>query len=835
VGLHHPAVCAALVAQLGHRRLRRPAPAVRHRRAPGRLVHRPEPLHALFPHRPEVASPYSPSSRKALNPIYLDVQTLADLAAARKRCRRCSPSPSRTACAACAKPRWSTIPASPRPRRKCCAAVAALRAARAAHPTARAARTSCASCASASHAGPACAVRGAAGAPVRAGPQRVGLAGLARGIPRPGRRGGARVPPQHESAVQFRFWLQWLARCSSKSVPALRATRGMGMGLYCDLAVGVNGGGAETWVEHVAVRAGHARRRAARSAQRARAGLGPAALEPAAAAAARYQPFIETLRANMRHSGALRLDHVMALMRLFWTGTRGRHLRHLPAGRPAGRAGAGEPPPPVHGDRRGPGQRRARDARGHARGLPAVVPAAAVRTRGGRQLPRAARTGSPRRWPWSARTTCRRCAASGWARTSSCWPGWTCSPTRTRATSGDQPRAGPRAAAAGAAARGLLPPEMPRCSPPRCPTPRPRLVGAVYAYLARTPCWLVGVQLEDVTGAAAAGERARHHRGPLPELAAQAFRHRGRPGSDPRFARWPPCCAPSAAGRRRTSAPASCRRWRPRASLRHLPRAVPQGLHLRRRHRGRALPEGAGHQPPVQLALPARAAGQHARLRHRRPRRAEPRGRRRARTRACARRCAARHGPDPRHRAQPHGRAGGRQRLVARRAGARPASAHAETFDIEWAPAQPEMRGRVLLPVLGDHYGKVLEPARSSCTSTPRAGEFGLRYWDHRFPIDPAPIPTSWPRCPRRRRATTARATATRWSRRCWRRSPACRLARQPDDDQRRARVRDAAVYKRQLARLVGAPRLAGALDRQLRAAPERPAGDPASFDRSTS
>ena len=37
------------------------------------------PLHALFPHRPETASPYSPSSRKALNPIYLDVQTLVDL------------------------------------------------------------------------------------------------------------------------------------------------------------------------------------------------------------------------------------------------------------------------------------------------------------------------------------------------------------------------------------------------------------------------------------------------------------------------------------------------------------------------------------------------------------------------------------------------------------------------------------------------------------------------------------------------------------------------------------------------------------------------------------
>src|SRR5206468_1082416 len=42
------------------------------------------PLHALFPHRPEVASPYSPSSRNALNPIYLDVQLLVDHSGSRE-------------------------------------------------------------------------------------------------------------------------------------------------------------------------------------------------------------------------------------------------------------------------------------------------------------------------------------------------------------------------------------------------------------------------------------------------------------------------------------------------------------------------------------------------------------------------------------------------------------------------------------------------------------------------------------------------------------------------------------------------------------------------------
>ncbi len=34
--------------------------------------------------------------------------------------------------------------------------------------------------------------------------------------------------------------------------------------------------------------------------------------------AARYQPFIETIRAMIRHAGGLRIDHVMGLFRLFW-------------------------------------------------------------------------------------------------------------------------------------------------------------------------------------------------------------------------------------------------------------------------------------------------------------------------------------------------------------------------------------------------------------------------------------------------------------------------------------------------------------------------------------
>ena len=37
------------------------------------------------------------------------------------------------------------------------------------------------------------------------------------------------------------------------------------------------------------------------------------------------------------------------------------------------------------------------------------------------------------------------------------------------------------------------------------------------------------------------------------------------------------------------------------------------------------------------------------------------------------------------------------------------ASPYAEYFDIDWRPGEPTLAGKVLLPVLGDHYGRVLE------------------------------------------------------------------------------------------------------------------------------
>lgn len=66
-----------------------------------------------------------------------------------------------------------------------------------------------------------------------------------------------------------------------------------------------------------------------------------------------------------------------------------------------------------------------------------------------------------------------------------------------------------------------------------------------------------------------------------------------------------------------------------------------------------------------------------------------------------------------------------------------PVSPYAHYFDIDWQPAKPELRGKVLLPFLGDHYGSVLERGELELRFEADAGTFSVWYHDHRFPVAP--------------------------------------------------------------------------------------------------
>ena len=123
---------------------------------------------------------------------------------------------------------------------------------------------------------------------------------------------------KHPDRVEWHLWLQFLADEQLAVASRRAADRGLPIGLYQDLAVGVDKGGAETWMHRDLY------------ALECRIGCPPDDFNllgqdwglppwiPQKLRAAAYGPYIAMLRANMKYAGALRVDHVMGLMRLYW-------------------------------------------------------------------------------------------------------------------------------------------------------------------------------------------------------------------------------------------------------------------------------------------------------------------------------------------------------------------------------------------------------------------------------------------------------------------------------------------------------------------------------------
>jgi (1->4)-alpha-D-glucan 1-alpha-D-glucosylmutase len=64
-----------------------------------------------------------------------------------------------------------------------------------------------------------------------------------------------------------------------------------------------------------------------------------------------------------------------------------------------------------------------------------------------------------------------------------------------------------------------------------------------------------------------------------------------------------------------------------------------------------------------------------------------------------------------------------------------PSAQASKFFDVEWNPVKEELAGKVLVPVLGDRYGAVLE--RGEIQLELHLGAFRIRYYDHLFPVNP--------------------------------------------------------------------------------------------------
>jgi (1->4)-alpha-D-glucan 1-alpha-D-glucosylmutase len=70
------------------------------------------------------------------------------------------------------------------------------------------------------------------------------------------------------------------------------------------------------------------------------------------------------------------------------------------------------------------------------------------------------------------------------------------------------------------------------------------------------------------------------------------------------------------------------------------------------------------------------------------------------------------------------------------------ASAYADFFDIDWEPLKDELQGKVLVPVLADQYGVILDRGELKLTFDREKGEFSIFYCQHRFPVNPRGYPS---------------------------------------------------------------------------------------------
>jgi (1->4)-alpha-D-glucan 1-alpha-D-glucosylmutase len=123
---------------------------------------------------------------------------------------------------------------------------------------------------------------------------------------------------RHARRVAYHDWVQALARAQLDGVQRRAHELGMPVGLYVDLALGADRGGAEVWAdqESYALDATCGAPPDEFNPKGQDWGLPP--YSPRALRASGYRPLRELLRANMPANGALRMDHVMALSRLYW-------------------------------------------------------------------------------------------------------------------------------------------------------------------------------------------------------------------------------------------------------------------------------------------------------------------------------------------------------------------------------------------------------------------------------------------------------------------------------------------------------------------------------------
>jgi 4-alpha-glucanotransferase len=115
----------------------------------------------------------------------------------------------------------------------------------------------------------------------------------------------------HPDRVRFYSWVQWL-------IDQQLANSSYTLALMQDLPIGFDPDGADAWAWQDALARGVSVGAPPDKFNTAGQDWGLPPFVPHKLRAAAYEPFIQTIRATLRHSGGLRIDHVLGLFRLFW-------------------------------------------------------------------------------------------------------------------------------------------------------------------------------------------------------------------------------------------------------------------------------------------------------------------------------------------------------------------------------------------------------------------------------------------------------------------------------------------------------------------------------------
>ena len=117
--------------------------------------------------------------------------------------------------------------------------------------------------------------------------------------------------------IEFVEFVQWVADRQLRDCRDLAAKLGMKVGLYLDVAVGVQSDGFDAWNEQAAISRHLAVGAPPDPLNTAGQNWGLAGFNSAGLVMTSFEPFRQMLRASMRYAGAIRLDHVLGLKRLY--------------------------------------------------------------------------------------------------------------------------------------------------------------------------------------------------------------------------------------------------------------------------------------------------------------------------------------------------------------------------------------------------------------------------------------------------------------------------------------------------------------------------------------